>query len=108
MTLCNTCRKADTTCPIYPTHTLTCVAYLMTDLAMNHLKTRIADRAAIADIETYCRRRHDGQGWLYDTTDCDPETRDWITEAVDYLNARGLLERHANEVRITADLSEVA
>lgn len=59
----------------------------------------IADSCARSDIESNCDRFEEDGERYYDPSDMDP-LDDWavkaIGQAVRYLEARGLIERHAN------------
>ena len=59
------------------------------------IKTRLADSAAISDIECACERERIDDTWWYDTNDPWEDTpAAEIREAVFYLEIRGLTERH--------------
>jgi len=75
---------------------------------IEQLKTIIADRAAVSDIECFCNRRLvDGLYW-YDLASADRYARPWVVQAAAYLKLRGRLLRQGTEVRIGPVLAEVA
>lgn len=78
----------------------------MTDI--EELKTTIADRAAISDIECFCARRYTPDGYWYDLASTDNFAAPLVSQAAEYLKLRGMLAQAGLEIRITADLTEIA
>lgn len=77
-------------------------------MRIDQLKTKIADRAAISDIECFCERRYTSAGFWYDMASADRYTAAWVAQAAEYLKRRGLLEQAGSEVLIIANRKEVA
>jgi len=64
------------------------------DTAMR-MAYELADEIAISDIEVYCLRDQEPDGYWYDTrTPHDDDSRDMVQRAVTYLDARNRLRRH--------------
>lgn len=68
---------------------------------------KIADSAAISDIECHCVT-HGGNtkdGWLYDTSKIEgdlDDDREFIDEALAYLDARGLITRDPSNAALVS------
>lgn len=60
----------------------------------------IADECARSDIECNCGLTPTTAPGYYDSTDHDPEDTDNIIQALRYLDARGLVERHPQHVHL--------
>ena len=68
----------------------------MNALAVLSLALKIADHAARSDIECMCEwagASPSGPHW-YDTTNVNPDDREFVKDAVIYLRGRGLLDQH--------------
>lgn len=76
---------------------------------LRDLKTRIADRAAVCDIEVNCSSRKivDGAA-MYDINSASPESAEWVRQACIYLCMRGLVCMRGNFVEIPLSTLEVA
>lgn len=63
-------------------------------IQMDRLKTNIADESAMSDIECLTEVHEDKKETWYDTASVTDEDKRWITQAVSYLELRGLLLHH--------------
>ena len=75
---------------------------------IEQLKTQIADRAAVSDIECFCTRRYAEGAYWYDLASADRFARELVVQGAAYLHMRGRLLRNGTEVRIGQALAEVA
>ena len=67
------------------------------DTAMR-MAYEMADEIAISDIELYCDRMKDADGYWYDTRlQGDGHIMDMLQRAVTYLEARSKLRRHPED-----------
>ena len=65
-------------------------------MGFEELKTKIADSAAISDIECHCSSVLTNSGRAYNISSAGEEDKEWVDDAVAYLSARGLITVDGN------------
>lgn len=72
------------------------------------LAIKIADGFARADVECHCPPTKSGPPWQWDTSAADPVDREHVAEALEYLDARGLVKREPGAPHIVSFPAELS